>query len=120
MFMIRRGRWKYIHCDTDPPLLFDVEDDPLELVNLAAAPTHRERATAFATEVARRWDSGAIRDRVIESQHRRRVLHAAMQAGPLVSWDHLPVNDVANRYVRNHQDWAEMGPRQRLSPFEAG
>ena len=35
MFMIRRGRHKYIHCDTDPPLLYDVEVDPLERTNLA-------------------------------------------------------------------------------------
>jgi len=28
MFMIRRGVYKYIHCPTDPPLLFDVEADP--------------------------------------------------------------------------------------------
>jgi choline-sulfatase len=38
MFMIRRGRDKYIHCDTDPPLLFDLESDPDERTNLAEDP----------------------------------------------------------------------------------
>ena len=38
MFMIRRGRHKYIHCDTDPALLYDVEADPLERANLARGP----------------------------------------------------------------------------------
>ena len=38
-------------------------------------------------------------------------------SGPLTSWDHRPDNDVANAYVRNHQDWAEAGPRLRYPPF---
>ncbi|MEM1233930.1 MAG: choline-sulfatase, partial [Pseudomonadota bacterium] len=32
--MIRRGRWKYIHCTEDPAQLFDLEADPMELTNL--------------------------------------------------------------------------------------
>ena len=115
MFMIRRGRHKYIHCDTDAPLLYDVVEDPLERRNLATDPEHAEIAAAFAAEVSRRWDSTEIRSRVIASQRERRVLHEAMSASRrLVSWDHLPANDVANHYVRNHQDWAEAGPRMRF------
>ncbi|MEM7284882.1 MAG: choline-sulfatase [Actinomycetota bacterium] len=118
MFMIRRGRHKYIHCDTDPPLLFDVDADPLERDNLAGDPDHAELAGAFAHEVEARWDSTAIRERVLASQHDRHVLHRAMSAGPLVSWDHQPDPDAANRYIRNHQDWAESGPRMRFPRFD--
>jgi choline-sulfatase len=113
MFMIRRGPYKYIHCDTDSPLLFDVVADPLERSNLVGVPEHADRAAAFAAEVGARWDSTALREQVVASQRSRRVLHAAMSKGPLVSWDHLPINDVAHRYVRNHQDWAEAGPKMR-------
>ncbi len=35
MVMLRRGRWKLIHTPTDPDQLFDLEADPLELVNRA-------------------------------------------------------------------------------------
>ncbi len=114
IFMIRRGDYKYIHCDTDPAQLYDVGTDPLERVNLVSHPEHADRAAAFAAEVSARWDSDAIRERVIVSQHTRQVLHAATQMGSLVSWDHLPTNDVANQYVRNHQDWADAGPRSRF------
>ena len=120
MFMIRRGRHKYIHCDTDPPLLFDVAADPDERRNLAADPDHAEMAGAFAKEVEARWDSDAIREDVVASQRARHALHRAMSTGPLTSWDHAPERDVANEYVRNHMDWDEAGPRTRFPPLDRG
>ena len=36
VFMIRRGRWKFIYSPIDPPQLFDIVDDPYETTNLAA------------------------------------------------------------------------------------
>ena len=114
MFMIRRGRHKYIHCDTDPPLLYDVEADPLERTNLADDPGSADLAAAFAAETAQRWDSTGIRRRVIHSQRSRRVLHAAVESDTSLSWDYSPARDAANEYVRNHMDWAEAGPRSRF------
>ncbi|NNF53657.1 MAG: choline-sulfatase [Acidimicrobiales bacterium] len=113
MFMIRRGQFKYIHCDTDPPLLFDLTSDPDERINLATDPDHTTVSDDFAAEVQKRWNSDQIRTRVIESQHVRHVLYEANKTGPLVSWDYLPPNDVANSYVRNHHHWAESGPKKR-------
>ena len=47
VFMIRRGPWKYIHCDIDPPQLYNVTADPLEKTNLAQAPEHKRRCRSF-------------------------------------------------------------------------
>jgi len=35
MVSLRMGKYKYNHCSIDPDQLFDLEDDPNELVNLA-------------------------------------------------------------------------------------
>ncbi|AXS39327.1 alkaline phosphatase family protein [Breoghania sp. L-A4] len=48
MAVVRTERWKYVHFAALPPLLFDLRDDPGELVNLAADPAHAETRIAMA------------------------------------------------------------------------
>ena len=117
IFMIRRGDLKYIHCDVDPPQLFNLRTDPNEYKNLADDAAYAEEATAFAKEVAGRWDSEKIRDNVMKTQHQRRAVHLAMQEGRLTSWDYQPPRDAANEYVRNHIDWTVAAERTRFPPF---
>ena len=117
VFMIRRGPHKYLHCDPDPPQLFDLASDPEEKVNLAADPAHADLAATFAAEVAERWDSEAIRRDVIATQKQRRAVHAAMEAGTLTSWDYNPPRDAAQEYVRNHMDWTVAAAKTRFPPL---
>ena len=118
LLMIRRGRWKYIHCDVDPPQMFDVVADPLERENLAADPAHAERASAFAAEVAARWDGAKLRADVIASQRRRRAVHAAMQMGKAPSWDWQPPRDASNEWMRTHMNWDVVTARSRWPPLK--
>ncbi|WP_299848325.1 choline-sulfatase [uncultured Roseovarius sp.] len=114
--MIRRGGLKYIHCDADPPQLYDLAVDPLEQKNVADDPRYSDRAIAFAAEVALRWDSEKLRADIITTQKSRRALHAAMEAGAGESWDYNPPRHAAQEYVRNHLDWTEAAARYRFPP----
>lgn len=118
LFMIRRGCFKYIHCDADPPLLFNLETDPGESTNLAADPGHSELAAAFAQEVGERWDSEKIRRDVIATQRQRRAIHSAMESGLMTHWDYNPPRDASNEFVRNHMDWTVAAETKRYPPLK--
>lgn len=116
VFMIRRGPLKYIHCDPDPPQLYDLQNDPQEKVNLAGHPSYGNQSAAFAAEVRERWNSDAMRQAIISTQRSRRTLHATMQAGAGEHWDYNPPSDASQQYVRNHMDWTEAADRYRFPP----
>ncbi|MEX0319989.1 MAG: choline-sulfatase [Ruegeria sp.] len=116
VFMIRRGPLKYIHCDPDPPQLYDLAKDPLETRNLASDPVYKDAVVAFAAEVAGRWDSENLRRNIIATQKSRRALQAAMDAGTGEHWDYNPPSDASQQYVRNHMDWTVAAEHYRLNP----
>lgn len=120
VFMIRRGALKYIHCDIDPPQLYDLARDPLERVNRAGDPEYAAQAKAFAAEVAERWDSATLRANVVATQRSRRMLHAAMEAGAGEAWDYNPPRDASAEYVRNNMDWTVAAQRYRYPPLKEG
>jgi len=100
-FMVRRGRYKYIACDGDPPQLYDLEADPKELVNRAGARDLAAIEADLAASVARRWNAPALRRAVIESQNRRLFIHKVLLTGRHTPWDFQPHRSAATSYVRN-------------------
>jgi choline-sulfatase len=103
---IREGKWKYIHCELDPEQLYDLESDPQELTNLATSDNPVIRATleAFRQMREARWDMAAFEQAVRESQARRWVVYEALRNGAYYPWDHQPLRDASERYMRNHMN----------------
>lgn len=116
VFMIRRNEFKYVHCDSDPPQLYNVPADPLEMNNLANDPAHQDLAAAFAKEVAETWDGAALRRDVIATQKQRRAIYKAMEKDGGVHWDYNPPREASQEYVRNHMDWTVAAETNRFPP----
>ncbi|MBL9052710.1 MAG: choline-sulfatase [Tabrizicola sp.] len=104
MIALCEGRWKYIRCPADPELLFDLDTDTGERVNLAADPSHAARLAHFRTLADARWDLVAYDAAVRESQARRWVVYEALRNGAYYPWDHQPLRAASERYMRNHMD----------------
>ncbi|MBU1332968.1 MAG: choline-sulfatase [Gammaproteobacteria bacterium] len=114
LMMIRRGEWKFIYSEEDPLLLFNVANDPQERENLALSPDHREQLAAFLAEARSRWDMPAIHRATLASQRRRRLVAEALTKGALKSWDHQPMVDASEQYMRNHIDLDDLERRARF------
>lgn len=104
MVMIRRGRYKFCFCDQDPPQLFDLADDPLELRNLAANPAHASIVAEFTEIVQARWNLAGFTSAVKRSQRNRHLVNHANRLGRFTAWDFQPQFDARQRFMRNHMD----------------
>jgi choline-sulfatase len=104
MVSLRDARYKFNHCEEDPPQLFDLAADPQELNNLAADPGQAERVAAFMAQVRARWDMARFDTEVRQSQARRWVVYDALRQGRYLPWDHQPELKASERFMRNHMD----------------
>ncbi|PZN52285.1 MAG: choline-sulfatase [Proteobacteria bacterium] len=104
MVAIRDGRYKFIHCEIDPPQLFDLESDPQERNNLAADPANAELLARYSEKVRARWDMAAFDAAVRESQARRWIVYPALRNGAYYPWDFQPLQKASERYMRNHMN----------------
>jgi len=109
IFMIRRGAMKLIVSEGDPPMLFDVMNDPDEWINLANNSANEDQFHALLQEAAETWDSAKLSRDILSSQRRRKLINKATETGTKPSWDHIPSDDGEHRYYRgkgNYNDWA--------------
>ncbi len=117
LVMIKRGRYKFVHCPVDPDQLYDLVDDPDEVTNLASDPRHAARVCELLAEVKRRWDIPALHAQVIASQQRRHLVYEALRRGKYTPWDFQPVRDASRLYVRNDQDLGDLEAMARFPAF---
>ena len=114
MVAIRDGRYKFVHCELDPPQLFDLEADPLEQDDLAADPANADLVAHYMEKVRARWDMAAFDAAVRESQARRWVVYAALRNGAYYPWDFQPLRQASERYMRNHMNLDTLEAEKRF------
>jgi len=112
--MIRRGNYKYIFNEFDPPQLYDVTADPHELNNLAGQTAYMAVERGFEREREQQWQSADLRTAIIASQRRRQLVDGALRQGRFNAWDFQPYQDASGMYMRNHLDLNALERRARF------
>lgn len=103
--MIRAGDVKFIHCQPDPPQLFDLRQDPDEMENIAGA-AHLDE---WYSQVADCWQLDELNDRIELSQQRRLFLRSVLSTGETASWDYQAPDQAEDNCLRSdnlYNDWA--------------
>jgi choline-sulfatase len=115
IFMVRRGDHKYIVSDEDPPLLFDLRADPLEMQNLAGTDAYAGIERDLRRLVESRWDSRSLSEQITLSQRRRQLVLQSGFNGQRPRWNHGEADGEPVPWYRgetNYNDWAFSGTGQ--------
>jgi len=99
--MVRKGTYKYIYCETDPALLFDLATDPDELNNLAGHQIHAATLADMHDEMLRVWDPQQYRRDALASQKRQWFIHRVLSKTAPSPWDFQPFINAKAQYVRS-------------------
>ena len=112
-----RGQYKYVICPGDPDQLFDLDNDPRELRNVAAAAEHADLVGSLREELTAQYGLETLEEDILASQARRRLVAQALQQGQVRHWDYEP--DPEQRYVRG-DFWSALafGQIRDVEPIE--
>lgn len=67
----------------------------------------------FLAQARAKWDIPAIHQQVLASQRHERFVAQALTLGKLKSWDHQPLVDASQQYMRNHIDLDDLERKAR-------
>lgn len=98
--MVMDGSYKYIHCETDPPQLYDRSHDSYEKHNIAGQPNTAEVEVHLAAYIAENWNLKELKQKVIASQIARRVVDRAHGLGKTPDWNYNPAVPGRDQYFR--------------------
>ena len=102
--MLRKNGFKYVYCEDDPGMLFDLNNDPKELTNLCGNPEYADIESGMLNDILSRWDPTTIKEDVIKSQTRRHFVQRVLLKGNRSPWDYHPYRDASKEFVRSSND----------------
>jgi choline-sulfatase len=105
-FMVRKGDWKLIACEGDPPMLFDLKNDPDEMKNLAGKADVAKVQAELHALIEGNWSASALKTEMQQSSRRRLFIQSARDASGAAAWDYEPRKDASKQYVRGGGDAA--------------
>lgn len=93
-FMLRRDRWKYVYfAEGHPALLFDIENDPRELSNLADDSEHAKVLARLREQLFEILDPEAVNRQAFSDQARMIDALGGMEAIlAMPSFNHTPLD----------------------------
>jgi choline-sulfatase len=99
--MLREGPWKYIFTYGLPPMLFNLDTDPDELLNLAGQPEHALTQEQLHARLVDDWDPAEVHARILASQKERLFLaEVASGSSKTPNWAYQPFVDETQRFIR--------------------
>ena len=113
--MVRKGGFKLIYTHGHPHLLFDLDNDPKELKNLAFTEGYKNILEELLSICFQNWNPEKINQDIIKSQKRRHMIKAVPGDPP--NWDFIAQLGDEKRYVRKDGVDATKG-RLRIPPVE--
>jgi len=93
-YMLRRGRWKYVYFSAgNPALLFDMESDSRELVNLVEAPEHALTKADLRNQLFQILDPEEVNRQAFSDQAKMIETLGGMEAIlSMPSFNHTPLD----------------------------
>jgi choline-sulfatase len=97
---LRKGDYKYVYCRNAPSMLFNIAEDPDEMVDLSDDQTLQDLIATMHARLFDGIDIEALTADVIKNKQTRLFIDRAMKGSEGYRWDHTPDFDGSKLYVR--------------------
>ena len=109
VLMVKEGAMKYTVSGIDPEQLYDLNNDPLELSNLAGQADFHKTQTRLQKLIESKWDVDQLTEKVKSSQSNRLFIAQALKQGMKADWDYNAPDQTVGQCLRppeTYNQWA--------------